>query len=154
MIEFEVAALQAMDPLTVYQMLKLRSDVFVVEQTWVYSDLDNKDVDANVLHLIGRSPTHEVAAYARCLPPGVSYAGSSIGRVVVAKTFRGQGIAQVLTQKAIDVCLATWSNADIEIGAQLYLQPFYESYGFVATSEPYDEDGIIHLDMKYASRDR
>ena len=150
MIDFEVTALKDMDSVSLYEALKLRSDVFVVEQTCVYPDLDNKDIAEQAMHVLGREQGQGVlAAYARCLPPGLSYQGSSIGRVVVGEAYRGQGIAQVLTRKAMDVCLAQWPDADIEIGAQLYLKAFYETLGFVKSSEPYDEDGIMHIDMKY-----
>ena len=158
MIEFEATPLCAMTPQDLYQALKLRSDVFVVEQACIYPELDNKDIHEKALHVLGRKPDKEtnednIIAYARCLPPGLSYSGSSIGRVVVAHEFRGQGLAQVLMQQAMDVCRMHWPEHNIEIGAQLHLQPFYQSLGFESVGKPYDEDGIMHLDMIYRVND-
>lgn len=136
-----------------YAALKLRSDVFVVEQNCVYPDLDNKDISSDSIHVISEKPLEtnhdiQVVAYARCLAPGVSYAGSSIGRVAVAQNMRGVGLAQRLMSAAIKVCRETWPKYPIEIGAQLYLQRFYEDFGFITVGEPYDEDGIMHIDMR------
>lgn len=136
-----------------YSALKLRSDIFVVEQNCVYPDLDNKDITKDSVHVLCETPItnqqeRNVIAYARCLAPGVSYSGSSIGRVAVALDMRGIGLAQGLMQAAISVCKENWSRYPIEIGAQLYLQRFYENLGFVSYGDPYDEDGIIHIDMR------
>lgn len=138
---------------TLYSALKLRSDVFVVEQNCVYPDLDDKDIAKDSIHLVCEIPAiaghnHTVIAYARCLAPGVSYSGSSIGRVVVAPKMRGRGLAQRLMLEAINICRAQWPSHPIQIGAQVYLQPFYQALGFTAQGEPYDEDGILHIDMQ------
>lgn len=132
--------------LALYSALKLRSDVFVVEQNCVYPDLDDKDIHPSALHILCGS--HHVLAYARCLAPGVSYAGSSIGRVAVAENARGQGLAKLLMLEAISACKQQWPDSHIQIGAQVYLQAFYQQLGFTAFSEPYDEDGIMHIDMQ------
>ncbi|WP_100655945.1 GNAT family N-acetyltransferase [Alteromonas flava] len=135
-----------------YQILKLRSDVFVVEQNCVYPDLDDKDTAPDALHVFSQSDEtcaqHKITAYARCLAPGVSYQGCSIGRVVVAPEQRGMGYAKALMLAAIKACQQQWPNYPIEIGAQLYLQDFYASLGFVVFSDAYDEDGIMHIDMR------
>ncbi|MBO1255591.1 GNAT family N-acetyltransferase [Alteromonas sp. 5E99-2] len=135
--------------LELYALLRLRSEIFVVEQNCVYADIDNKDTSSEVIHILAYTVNGgELVACARCLPPGVSYNGASIGRVAVHQSCRGEGIARTLMNNAIRTCQEQWSKKDIEIGAQLYLKPFYESVGFKQTTKPYDEDGIMHLDMK------
>lgn len=132
-----------------YELLRLRSDVFVVEQNCIYADLDNKDTSDDVIHILAYAiNSDEIVACARCLAPSISYNGCSIGRVAVHRSYRGEGIARTLMNNAINTCQAQWPKTEIEIGAQLYLQSFYESVGFEQSSEPYDEDGIMHLDMK------
>jgi ElaA protein len=145
--------------LTLYSALKLRSDVFVVEQNCVYADLDDKDIQANTLHLLleikanallndKAESVNGVIAYARCLAPGSSYEGCSIGRVAVAKRARGNGLAKLLMLEAISICKQHWPDETIQIGAQIYLQKFYTQLGFTPFSQPYDEDGIMHIDMQ------
>ncbi|MCG9965399.1 MAG: GNAT family N-acetyltransferase [Shewanella sp.] len=134
---------------TLYDILKLRVDVFVVEQACAYPELDDKDRHPETLHLMGLSPQGELLAYARVLPPGLSYPEASIGRVVISPAGRGQGLATPLMQNAIDAALSTWPAAGIQIGAQDYLKSFYQKLGFSACSEMYLEDGIPHIDMRY-----
>ncbi|WP_100642255.1 GNAT family N-acetyltransferase [Alteromonas facilis] len=140
------------DNTTLYSILKLRSDVFVVEQDCVYPDLDNKDTLPDSIHVysvtVPETDEAHLAAYARCLAPGVSYQGCSIGRVVVSPHDRGKGLATELMTEAITVCRTHWPSSPIQIGAQLYLEAFYASLGFRTFSEPYDEDGIMHVDMQ------
>lgn len=132
-----------------YQFLKLRTDVFVVEQQCAYPELDGKDTLIDTRHLIMvEEEKGNIVAYSRCLAPSVSYSGSSIGRVVIDPNHRSKGLAKNLVRKAIDVCKTTWPESAIEIGAQYYLIAFYESFGFQAIGEPYDEDGISHIDMQ------
>ena len=150
-LNFLLARFDELSNLHLYQLMKLRSDVFVVEQNCVYPDLDNKDIHEEALHLLAFDSSDgepEVIAYARCLPPGVSYEGASIGRVAVAEALRGKGLAKELMLRAIIECRQMWPNTAIQIGAQVYLQRFYEMLGFIATSDPYDEDGIMHIDMQ------
>lgn len=134
-----------------YDILRLRVDVFVVEQACAYPELDDKDRHPETQHLFGLSPDGELLAYARILPPGLSYPEASIGRVVVSPAGRGEGLAMPLMQQAIESALTTWPDAGIQIGAQDYLKNFYQKLGFVACSEMYLEDGIPHLDMRYQS---
>ncbi|MBO2672506.1 GNAT family N-acetyltransferase [Shewanella algae] len=132
---------------TLYELMKLRVDIFVVEQNCPYPELDEKDRAAGAMHLLGRSSSGELLAYARLLPAGVSYSQVSIGRVAVAAEARGGGRARQLMQEAIGGCNKLWPAEDIKIGAQEYLRAFYQSLGFEAVSEVYLEDGIPHLDM-------
>jgi ElaA protein len=144
---------------SLYRALKLRSDVFVVEQNCVYPDLDDKDIHSNTLHLLVETTSdpllngqtesvNKVIAYARCLAPGISYNGPSIGRVAVASSERGHGLAKLVMLEAINICKQHWPDETIQIGAQVYLQTFYTQLGFTPFSEPYDEDGIMHIDME------
>ncbi len=130
-----------------YAILKLRVDVFVVEQNCPYPELDDKDLHEGTRHLRAVDDEGRVAAYARILPPGLSYDGASMGRVVVAKPWRGKGISHDLVEKAVAAAQAHWPGEKLVIGAQEYLTSFYESHGFVPISKGYMEDGIPHVDM-------
>lgn len=130
-----------------YQLLRLRVDVFVVEQNCAYPELDGKDMHPDSLHLLGRDHHGDLIAYARLLPPGLSYPQPSIGRVAIANIARGSGLGHGLIIEALHQAQLAWPNQDLQIGAQLYLQAFYERHGFMAVSGPYLEDGIPHIDM-------
>ncbi|GGB77488.1 GNAT family N-acetyltransferase [Shewanella inventionis] len=130
-----------------YNVLQLRVDVFVVEQNCPYSELDGKDKNIHTRHLLGVDEQQNVVAYCRILAPNVSYPQASIGRVAIAKTVRGQGLAYQLMQHAIAIANKHWPDDHIQIGAQDYLRHFYQQLGFVVNSEVYLEDGIPHLDM-------
>ncbi|CAM2739578.1 ElaA protein [Flavobacterium succinicans] len=128
-----------------YDILRLRSEIFVLEQNCVYLDLDGKDKKA--LHLFG---TYEdkIVAHARLLSPGISFPEASIGRVVVDSNYRDKKWGQELMQNAIAGIASHFKETVITIGAQLYLKKFYESHGFVAISDMYLEDDIPHIEMK------
>ena len=132
-----------------FAALRLRSDVFVVEQDCVYPDLDDKDVQC--IHLIAMEEDakhgQSALATARMVPPGVSYAEPSIGRVVTMRTARGGGLGRALMERAIRICQRHWPRQGIRISAQQYLIRFYEGFGFVCTGEGYLEDGIPHIEM-------
>ena len=130
-----------------YELLKLRVEVFVVEQTCPYPELDNKDRAEGVYHLLGYQHGRLVA-YSRLLSPGTSYNNVSFGRIVISKSTRGSGLGQELVSTVLDYCQQLWPNQSIDIGAQEYLLEFYERYGFKATSEIYLEDDIPHHDMR------
>ncbi len=133
-----------------YQLLKLRVEVFVVEQNCPYPELDDKDILPHSHHLLGYDAQQQLVAYARLLAPGVSYPGCSIGRILVAESARGQQLGQQLVEQAIHCCHTLWPDTAIEIGAQHYLQAFYQRLGFQPTSAVYLEDDIPHLDMRLA----
>lgn len=128
-----------------YSILQLRNEVFVVEQNCVYQDIDDKDLKSH--HLMAFDG-EILAAYSRVLPPGLSFDETSIGRVITAPSHRGKGIGIELIEKAIEAAHLTFGVKAIKIGAQLYLQKFYESFGFVQTSAVYLEDGIEHIEMQ------
>ncbi len=130
-----------------YQLLKHRVEVFVVEQNCPYPELDDKDCLETTRHLLGCDEQGDILAYSRILAPKVSYQDASIGRVLVVKSARGRGVASQLMEKAIEVAGRYWPEADIQIGAQAHLKAFYQQQGFEPVSELYLEDGIPHLDM-------
>ncbi|HTD93703.1 MAG TPA: GNAT family N-acetyltransferase [Chitinophagaceae bacterium] len=127
-----------------YAILRLRSEVFVVEQNCVFLDQDNKDQASH--HLMGWQDDR-LTAYTRIVPPGLAYDDPSIGRVVTSPTDRGSGIGKILMERSIAELYTIYGPLPIRIGAQLYLKNFYESLGFLQTSEIYDEDGIDHIEM-------
>jgi ElaA protein len=128
-----------------YCILRLRSEVFVVEQNCVYLDLDGKDEASH--HLCGWLH-NELVAYCRILPPGLSYPGeSSIGRVVTHPAHRKDGYGKILMQKAISKTYSLFNDKDIKIGAQEYLEKFYTQLGFQTVSPVYLEDNIPHITM-------
>ena len=151
-IEWEVKLFKALDTYELYEILKLRVDVFVVEQTCPYPEADGKDTHPETLHLVGRNQDNKIVAYSRILPPGLSFNQVSLGRVVVEKNSRGKGISYAMLEKALDQIRLTWPGGNIRIGAQVYLKAFYQSHGFEPVSETYLEDGIPHIDMVKKNR--
>lgn len=133
-----------LDAPALYAILRLRSEVFVVEQNCVYLDTDGKDELS--WHCCGRI-NGQLAAYARLIPPGTSYETASIGRVVVAPAFRGQEMGRALMEEAIRKTFELYGGDSITIGAQTYLIRFYQSLGFSTVGEEYPEDGIPHITM-------
>ncbi|SJN57634.1 putative acyltransferase [Vibrio ruber DSM 16370] len=147
MITWHLLPFSELTTVQLYQLLKLRIDIFVVEQACPYPELDDKDHMSGVRHLLGYQDGNIIAC-ARLIPPGISYPGSSIGRIATHKCIRGEGAGHQLLSYAIEQCCHLWPDTPIEIGAQTHLKTFYHQYGFVETSEPYLEDGIPHIDMK------
>lgn len=147
MVNWNVSKLSNLSATQLYELIQLRINVFVVEQNCPYSELDGKDLIEGVKHLIGTTKCGEVMAYARLLPPGVSYASPSIGRVIVKNTHRTAGMGHQLIAKSVSECEKTWPEQDITISAQQHLQSFYSQHGFKAIGEPYLEDNIPHLKM-------
>jgi ElaA protein len=127
-----------------YSVLVARSEVFVVEQNCVYLDPDGHDESS--VHLLGEE-NGELAAYLRILPPGEKYSEASLGRVLTREKWRGTGLGRVLVAEGVRQCELLFSGAPIRIGAQAHLSGFYGEFGFEAISDPYDEDGIPHIDM-------
>lgn len=131
-------------PAELYAILRLRSEVFVVEQNCVFLDMDNKDQAC--YHLMVWQ-NEKLAGYTRLVPQGISYDLPSIGRVVTSSFVRKTGAGKLLMEKSIEEIFHLFGKTSIKIGAQLYLKKFYESFGFVQTSDIYDEDGIDHIEM-------
>lgn len=127
-----------------YAILQERSNVFVVEQNCPYPEVDGKDAQSYHLYI---EENGEIVAYLRILPPGVSYAELSIGRVLVKKEYRGQRLAHELMVRALQFISDELNETTVKIQAQDYLRNFYGSFGFEAISEVYLEDSIPHVDM-------
>ena len=144
MINWVCKPFSALTTQELYSILRLRSEVFVVEQNCVFLDMDNKDLLCD--HLMCWKG-NMLLAYSRIVPPGISYEESSIGRIVSSPAGRGTGVGRDLLQQSIQMLYGIHGKRDIRIGAQYYLKEFYESFGFVQTGDIYPEDGINHIEM-------
>lgn len=147
MITWKRLSFSQFTPDELYDLLQLRVNVFIVEQNCPYPELDDKDRAKGAEHLLGFNGS-ELIACARLLPEGLSYPSASIGRIATKANSRGDGLGHELLKQALTHINELWPNAAIEIGAQAHLAKFYQSHGFVQTSEPYLEDDILHIDMK------
>jgi ElaA protein len=148
MIEWQWNSFADLTVAQLYEMLALRQQVFVLEQTCLYPDIDGLDTGAH--HLLGwRSVDgrRELVASLRCLAPGAKYDEMSRGRVVTGPAARGTGLGRDLVAQGIAHAERLHPGHAIRIGAQAHLERFYGSFGFVTVSQPYDEDGIMHVDM-------
>jgi ElaA protein len=135
-------------PGELYEMLALRSAVFVVEQACVYQDLDG--LDRQAIHLLARAAEGALVAYARCLPPGLRYPESALGRILVVPELRGGTLGRELVTRGIRLSLSRWPGSGIRINAQAALQDYYSRLGFTAQGDEYDERGIAHLEMLWS----
>lgn len=145
MLKWSIKPFEALSVHELYDLLRLRSEIFVVEQNCVYLDLDGKDKVA--LHLFGEFEG-KIVAHARLFKAGISFDKASIGRVVVDANYRDKKWGHELMREAIAGVFLHFGESQITIGAQLYLKKFYESHGFVQISEMYLEDDIPHIEMK------
>jgi ElaA protein len=144
-IKWVTKKFEALSVVELYQILRLRSEIFVVEQNCAYQDLDNKD--QNALHLFGEFEG-KIIAYSRLFKAGDYFDCSSIGRVVVDENYRDKKFGHDLIKQGIAEIRNHFNEENITISAQLYLKKFYESHGFIQTSEMYLEDDIPHIEMK------
>ncbi|WP_196895469.1 GNAT family N-acetyltransferase [Aureivirga marina] len=141
--------LKTFDELTkeeLYQLLKIRSEVFVVEQDCAYLDIDDLDQKAHHLYIYNEEKT-KIVAYARLFNKGVYYEQAAIGRFLVHEAYRKFGYGHQLMKKSKEIVHNLFKTSEIKIGAQLYLKKFYESHGFQQLGESYIEDGIPHIHM-------
>lgn len=146
LIEFRALSNEAL-----YNILKARVDVFVVEQECAYEEIDNLDQVAMHLFL---TIDNQIVAYVRILPKETAYNEVSIGRVLVTKDYRGNGYAKQVMEKAIQFITDKWEESTIKIQAQEYLQKFYSDLGFVQISDVYLEDNIPHIDMIWSNNQK
>jgi ElaA protein len=130
----------------VYDLLALRSEIFVMEQRCVYLDADG--LDRHAWHLLGRDADRRLLAYARVVDPGRKFDVPAIGRVVVHGSRRGTGLGHALVAEALRRCAEAWPGAANRIGAQSHLQDFYRRHGYVTVGEPYLDVGIPHVEME------
>lgn len=142
-IRYQWSSFAALSGREVHDVLALRVAVFVVEQRCIYQDVDGNDPLGT--HLLARRGS-ALVAYLRVLPPGTRFARASIGRVVVDPSERGTGLGRALMREALARIEAD-GPVPLKLSAQAHLAAFYESVGFTATDERYDEDGIPHVAM-------
>lgn len=129
-----------------HALLRLRQDVFVIEQTCIYPDIDDYDKKSRHVFALCESSS-ELACYARVVWPGVKYKEPAIGRVVVSPNFRRDRLGSELIRRCLDESDTLFSGQGNRISAQEHLYEFYHALGYERVSEPYDEDGIPHIEM-------
>lgn len=143
-MEIAVKNFEELNTNELYELLQLRSEVFVVEQDCVYQDIDGKDERA--IHIMAREDGNLVA-YARCFKAGDYFDEASIGRVLVRENYRKLGYGHKITEAAIAAIKTKYKADTIKISAQVYLVIFYETHGFKTFGDRYLEDGIPHIAM-------
>ncbi len=129
----------------IHEILKLRQDVFIIEQTCIYPDIDGKDEAST--HLFAVDDENSICAYMRIIAPGLHYQEAALGRILTVQTSRGTGLGKALIEKGIETVAQEFPGQSIKISAQEHLERFYQGFGFVTSSKPYDDDGIMHIDM-------
>ncbi|WP_456441758.1 GNAT family N-acetyltransferase [Psychroserpens sp.] len=144
MIEIKVKTFQELTTQELYDLLQLRSEVFVVEQDCVYQDIDGKD--QNALHMIGYKNENAVA-YTRIFKPGYYFDEASIGRVVVKDSERQHKYGYDIMKASVEAIKNHYDVSTIKISAQIYLKRFYNNLEFFEVGEEYLEDGIPHIGM-------
>ena len=148
-MRFKIKKFKELSLTELYAIMQLRQEIFVVEQNCPYVDADGKDVQS--VHVMGYEKK-QLVAYARLVPPGVSYKTPSIGRVVVHAAHRGKKYAYTLMEECIKETLRRYKTNTITISAQLYLRNFYTRTGFNAVGDVYPEDNIPHIKMIYSKK--
>ena len=143
-IEWHDLAFGEMTTAQLYAVLRVRSEVFVVEQACIFQDMDGADLQA--VHVLG-SVGDVVVTYARCFQAGIKFHESSIGRVLTRASERGRGTGHAVIEKSIACLFHRWGPQSIRIGAQAHLKNFYCQHGFEDTGVAYCEDGIDHIEM-------
>jgi ElaA protein len=128
-----------------YSLLRLRCEVFVVEQRCAYLDIDGCDQQAD--HLLAWDSGNRLCGYLRVFGPDGPDAAARIGRIVTSSADRGAGLGRWLVQEALDFVGRQHGDVPIKIAAQTYLERFYADFGFKRSSPDYSEDGILHCDM-------
>ena len=132
-----------------YAILRLRSEVFVVEQKCVYQDIDGQDLQGDTHHLMAWKGD-DLVAYLRLLDPETQAGDVVIGRVIVAPMARGTGLGHLLMEETLKQIDDIWPETPIFLSAQAHLQGYYARYGFLVTGEEYLEDDIPHIGMRRA----
>ena len=144
-INFSWFSFSDLSPHDLHEILWLRQQVFIIEQTCIYPDIDGKDREA--VHLIARDKTGTLIGCLRLLPPGMTHACPAVGRLAISKKFRGQKMGHELMSAGVAKAKELFNNRAVYISAQHHLIPFYRNLGFTPSGESYDEDGILHIDM-------
>lgn len=147
-ISWQWSRFQDLKPEHLYEIVRLREGVFIVEQKCAYLDADGRDAAA--WHLLGwleEIGGRKLVAYARVFEPGIRYPEGSVGRVVTAPEVRRTGVGRLLMAESLSRLEKLAPGQPVKLAAQRYLEQFYSSFGFTPSSAPYEEDGIIHVDM-------
>ncbi len=148
MVSWQWSSFAELNREVLYEILRVRQEIFTVEQNCAYQDADGLDQCA--LHLMGwkkdRAP-NRLATYLRVLPPGSRFGEPSIGRLLTIREVRGKGLGRAIMQRALAQLAILYPGSPIRISAQQYLENFYHGLGFTAVSATYEEDGIAHLEM-------
>lgn len=142
-LQITSSTLSELGPLDVHALYKLRVDVFVSEQDCPYAEIDETDADSGTTHLLARAPGQgrtEIAATVRVFGEDVMH----LGRVCTAPEWRGRGIAAQLIRRGLELC----GDRPVEIGAQAYLEQWYEQFGFVRCGPEYLDERIPHIPMR------
>ena len=150
-MEWECKLFNELSNHELFNLFKLRIDVFVVEQNCAYPELDTNDCHGYTRHLMGFE-NNELICCARLLAPGVNYHEASLGRFAVSQHYRHKGIGTELMHQCLHQLLSIWPKSAIRISAQQYLASFYTNFGFQQTSEVYLEDGIPHIEMLFPNK--
>ena len=146
MFQFKVKAFKDLTVDELYAILQLRETVFIVEQNCIYNDIDN--LDQECYHLFSEDQnTGKIIAYTRLVPAKIKFDVPAVGRLISDKNYRGKGLGRALMVKSIEEVCRLFNTNVVKISAQTYLLNFYVSLGFKPISQPYDEDGIEHVDM-------
>jgi len=145
-VEWEIKKFEELSLIELHDLLRIRVDIFVVEQNCAYAEIDGKD--SQCLHVLGKTAQGELMATARIAPAEIIYSEWSVGRVVVKEEYRRFKLGKELMNVSIDFCKKEGSAESIKIAAQLYLKKFYSELGFEQISEVYPWDGIDHIDMR------
>ncbi|MBT7720064.1 MAG: GNAT family N-acetyltransferase [Halieaceae bacterium] len=143
-LRWQLASFDELSSRELYAALKLRQEVFGVEQTSLYVDPDGLDLEA--IHFACWKD-QLLLGYQRCLPPGLQEKESTLGRIVVAPAARGRDLGRELVRRGIAHNLQRWPHSDIRIHAQAHLEKFYKELGFSTDGGIYDLDGVPHLEM-------
>ena len=147
-MRWQWSRLALLPPSDLYAALAARQSVFVVEQRCVFQDADGADESSwHLLGWHGAGRDHRLACYLRLVDPGVKFAEPSIGRVLTTAAVRGTGLGRALMHEGIVRAARLHPGCAVRIGAQQRLEAFYASLGFRTASAPYDEDGLVHVEM-------
>ena len=127
-----------------HQIVRMRQQIFIIEQKCIYEDIDKFD---KVSRHIQARKNDKLVAYCRVLPAGSQYEEVSIGRVMVSKKFRNHGLGRRLMEEAHTWCESNYKSSCIRLNAQYYLESFYHSLQYISISPPYDDEGVLHIEM-------
>lgn len=144
-LKYQLVLMKDLSCDVLYDIMQLRQEIFVVEQQCSYLDADG--LDQRAYHFIGRDEAKQILSYLRIIPSASKGEPVRIGRVLVRASRRGEGLAREIVEEALARIQAVYSGSSVQLSAQSYLEDFYASLNFVKISEPYDEDGIEHVDM-------